>query len=225
MGEEGSTGSTSRSRSFQPEEEEEAFGHMNDLPLTFCSTTSFRAVGLREILQSSVEVLGESGLGISEKVVLWDGMFFVAKRFRRVLVRKGEFGRRVERLALVSAGCESLVPLRAYLYAKRTKLVLFQYYPMGSLAVLLSGVSLSLSLWSLLYFTPSWLIHQLGHEWNRINILCCEPVSAGCSRNFSVPGEHEKCLWGPFDPPVDEMELSIEFSIVHVQTQGLQMNS
>ncbi|XXG89943.1 hypothetical protein AAC387_Pa12g1824 [Persea americana] len=139
MGEEGSTGSTSRSRSFQPEEEEEAFGHMNDLPLTFCSTTSFRAVGLREILQSSVEVLGESGLGISEKVVLWDGMFFVAKRFRRVLVRKGEFGRRVERLALVSARCESLVPLRAYLYAKRTKLVLFQYHPMGSLAVLLSG--------------------------------------------------------------------------------------
>lgn len=148
-GDEGSGGS-SRSRSHQAEEEEEAFGHLTDLPLTFCCATSAsspppsmssfsRPLGLREVLQSSVQVLGESGFGISEKVILWDGAVFAAKRFRRVVVGKGEFGRRVDRLAHVSARCEYLVPLRAYVYAKRTKVVLCDYYPMGSLADLLAG--------------------------------------------------------------------------------------
>ncbi|KAK1274961.1 putative inactive receptor kinase [Acorus gramineus] len=80
-----------------------------------------------------------SGLGISEKAVLGDASTYVAKRFRRASVKRLEFGRRVERLAEVGRRCDRLVPLRAYLYSKRTKLVLFDYYPMGSLSDLLAG--------------------------------------------------------------------------------------
>ncbi|XP_058095986.1 probable inactive receptor kinase At5g58300 [Magnolia sinica] len=135
----GSVGSNnSRSRSYQQDDDEEPFGYMTDLPLTFCGGPRFRPLGLREVLQSSVQVLGESGLGISEKIVLSDGVF-AAKRFRRVSVSKSEFRRRVERLAHVSARCEYLVPLRAYVYAKRVKVVLCRYYAMGSLADLLTG--------------------------------------------------------------------------------------
>ncbi|MBA0652075.1 hypothetical protein Goklo_019359 [Gossypium klotzschianum] len=50
-----------------------------------------------------------------------------------------EFGRRVERLAHVCNNSDYLVPITAYLYPKRIKLVLCDYYPMGSLADLLSS--------------------------------------------------------------------------------------
>ncbi|KAL5989283.1 hypothetical protein ACLOJK_010173 [Asimina triloba] len=133
-------GSLGGSQQMDEEEEEALFGHLSDLPLTFCGGAQhFRALGLKEVLQSSVQVLGESGLGISEKVVLWDGAVFASKRFRKVSVGRTEFRRRMERLARISADCQHLVPLRAYVYAKRIKVVLCSYYPMGSLADLLSG--------------------------------------------------------------------------------------
>ncbi|KAF8380085.1 hypothetical protein HHK36_027555 [Tetracentron sinense] len=130
----------SRSLSFH-EDDDWIAGLMDDLPLSFCDR---RRGGeslptLREVLLSSVQVMGENGLGISEKVVLLDGAVYAAKRFRKVTVRSAEFGRRVERLAHVSRRSEYLVPITAYLYAKRIKLVLSDYYPMGSLADLLVG--------------------------------------------------------------------------------------
>ncbi|KAI3468623.1 hypothetical protein Pfo_025286 [Paulownia fortunei] len=94
---------------------------------------------LRQVLTASVGVIGESPLGMTEKVVLLGGKICAVKRFRRVGVRKSEFGRRIERLAQVGNQCEYLVPVTAYLYAKRIKFVVSDYYPMGSLADLLSG--------------------------------------------------------------------------------------
>ncbi|KAL5727066.1 non-specific serine/threonine protein kinase [Ranunculus cassubicifolius] len=152
-------GSSNRTTPLNYHEDEECIvGLTGDLPLTMCdggSYTKTRVKGvlcLREVMMGSVQMMGESGLGISEKVVLMDGMVYAAKRFKKVTVGRKEFGRRVERLALVSKGSEHLLQVRAYLYAKRIKIILCDYYPMGSLADLLNGA------------------RQLGHtplDWNQ----------------------------------------------------------
>lgn len=94
---------------------------------------------LRQVLRASVGVIGESTLGMTEKVVLLGGKICAVKRFRKVAVRKREFGRRVERIAQIGNQCEYLVPVSAYLYAKRIKFVVSDYYAMGTLADLLAG--------------------------------------------------------------------------------------
>ncbi|XP_020546907.1 probable inactive receptor kinase RLK902 [Sesamum indicum] len=103
------------------------------------SPNSSESMTLRQVLRASVGVVGESPLGMTEKVVLLGGKICAVKRFRRVAIRKREFGRRIERVAQVGNQCEFLVPVTAYLYAKRIKFVVCDYYPMGSLADLLSG--------------------------------------------------------------------------------------
>lgn len=106
------------------------------------SYTKTRAKGvlcLREVMMGSVQMMGESWLGISEKVVLMDGMVYAAKRFKKVSVTGRDFSKRVERLARISKGSEHLLQVRAYLYAKRIKIILSDYYPMGSLSDLLKG--------------------------------------------------------------------------------------
>ncbi|KAL0393662.1 UNVERIFIED_CONTAM: putative receptor-like protein kinase [Sesamum latifolium] len=103
------------------------------------SSESTRMMTLRQVLRASVGVMGESPLGMTEKVVLLGGKICAVKRFRRVGIRKREFGRRIERVAQVGNQCEFLVPVTAYLYAKRIKFVVCDYYPMGTLADLLSG--------------------------------------------------------------------------------------
>lgn len=131
--------------------EEGIVGFMKDLPLIHCDHHVGNKRGvccgeagaahltLREVLRSSVGVIGESRLGITEKVVLSDGRVCALKRFRKLSVRRSEFGKRIQRLAMVSHKCKYLVPVTAYLYAKRIKFILCDYYPMGSLADLLSG--------------------------------------------------------------------------------------
>lgn len=91
-------------------------------------------------MRSSVGVIGQKGrLGLSEKVVLLNGKICVLKRFNKVSIKRGEFGRRIVRFGLVSSECKYIVPIHAYFYAKRIKFVVCQYYPMGSLADLLTS--------------------------------------------------------------------------------------
>ncbi|KAK6935509.1 Protein kinase domain [Dillenia turbinata] len=94
---------------------------------------------LRAVLRSSVCVMGESPLGFTEKVVLLEGKICAVKRFRKLSVKRKEFGRRIEHLAHISSRCEYLIPVTAYLYTKRIKFVICDYYPMGSLSDLLLG--------------------------------------------------------------------------------------
>ncbi|KAF6173013.1 hypothetical protein GIB67_006389 [Kingdonia uniflora] len=143
----------SRSQSHNADDEDCLVGLAGDLPLNICRSGGYYDGGdphirtpvkvaslyLREVLMSSVQVMGESGLGISEKVVLPNQGVYASKRFRNVTVSRKEFGRRVEKLVQVSKGNEYLVQVRGYLYAKRIKFVLCDYYPMGSLADLLDG--------------------------------------------------------------------------------------
>lgn len=95
---------------------------------------------LKDVMRASVGVVGESMLGVTEKVVFSDGTCCVLKRFRTVGLRRTRFGRRVARLAEVGQRCDYLVPMKAYLYSKRFKFVVCDYYPMGSLYDLLIGL-------------------------------------------------------------------------------------
>ncbi|XP_037495065.1 probable inactive receptor kinase At3g08680 isoform X2 [Jatropha curcas] len=114
-------------------------GFEDDLPLVFCGNNNESQLTLREVLRASVSVMGESRLGMTQKAVLLEGKIYAVKRFRKVRVGRREFGKRVERLSQVSQKCAYLVPVTAFLYSKRIKFVLCDYYPMGSLADLLSG--------------------------------------------------------------------------------------
>lgn len=95
---------------------------------------------LKDVMGASVGVVGETSLGLVEKVVFLDGTYNVLKRFRMVCVRRREFGRRVSRLAAIGRRCDYLVQMKAYLYSKRFKFVVCDYYPMGSLYDLLTGM-------------------------------------------------------------------------------------
>lgn len=129
------------------EYEDFLFGFMDDIPLISLQNDSKSNKGvsnsetmkLRQILRASVGVMGESPLGMTEKVVFEGGKMSAVKRFRRVVIKKNEFGRRIKRVAEIGKQCDCLVPLTAYLYAKRIKFVVSHYYPMGTLADLLSG--------------------------------------------------------------------------------------
>ncbi|KAM7257504.1 hypothetical protein ACFE04_013245 [Oxalis oulophora] len=128
----------SKSGSILDEYDDCIVGFMDDIPLIPCGNSGIH-ITLREVLRASVGVIGESRLGITEKVVLLKGKICVLKRFRKLSVRRTEFGRRVAKLAMVSCKSKYLVPVTAYLYAKRIKFLLCDYYPMGSLADLLAG--------------------------------------------------------------------------------------
>ncbi|XP_074341544.1 putative inactive receptor kinase At2g26730 [Apium graveolens] len=115
-------------------------GFMDDTPLNTChDVPGATRLTLREVLRGSVGVVGQSRLGMIEKVVLLGGQVCSLKRFREVSVKRIEFGRRIERLAEVSKQCRYLVPVTSYLYTRRIKFVVSHYFPMGSLADLLAG--------------------------------------------------------------------------------------
>ncbi|KAG6782874.1 hypothetical protein POTOM_012299 [Populus tomentosa] len=73
-------------------------GFMGDRPLFFCGESVSR-LSLRETLRASVGVMGESPLGLTEKVVLLRGKLYALRRFRALRVRRREFGKRIESLA------------------------------------------------------------------------------------------------------------------------------
>lgn len=135
------------------EYEDFLFGFMDDIPLISLEDSKGVEMKLRQILRGSVGVMGESPLGMTEKVVFLGGKISAVKRFRRVVIRRNEFGRRIQRVSEIGNQCDCLVPLSAYLYAKRIKFVVSHYYPMGSLADLLSGISLLLFPFSFFYLS------------------------------------------------------------------------
>ncbi|GJR50787.1 probable inactive receptor kinase [Tanacetum coccineum] len=95
---------------------------------------------LKDVMGASLGVVGESALGVTEKVVCsGSGKLRVLKRFRMVGIKRARFGRRVTRLAAIGQCCDYIVPMKGYLYSKRFKFVVCDYYPMGSLYDLLIG--------------------------------------------------------------------------------------
>ncbi|KAG8078309.1 hypothetical protein GUJ93_ZPchr0007g6017 [Zizania palustris] len=93
---------------------------------------------LEDLLRASAEVLGKGSYGTTYKAVLEDGTTVVVKRLKEVVVGKKDFEQHMEIIGRVGQH-QNIVPLRAYYYSKDEKLLVYDYIPDGSLAVVLHG--------------------------------------------------------------------------------------
>ncbi|XP_030471369.1 probable inactive receptor kinase At2g26730 [Syzygium oleosum] len=95
------------------------------------------AFDLEDLLRASAEVLGKGGGGTSYKAVLEEGTTVVVKRLKDVAAGKRVFEEHMEAVGKVRH--DNVVELRAYYYSNNEKLLVFDYFPLGSLAALLHG--------------------------------------------------------------------------------------
>ncbi|PIN20820.1 Serine/threonine protein kinase [Handroanthus impetiginosus] len=93
---------------------------------------------LEDLLRASAEVLGKGSFGTAYKAVLEESTTVVVKRLKEVIVGKKDFEQQMEIIGRVGQH-PNVVPLRAYYYSKDEKLLVYDYYPGGSLAALLHG--------------------------------------------------------------------------------------
>ncbi|KAL6911207.1 hypothetical protein ACP4OV_000012 [Aristida adscensionis] len=107
--------------------------------LVFCGGAR-EMYSLEELLRASAETLGRGEVGSTYKAVMETGFIVTVKRMRDPSaggVGAAEFGRRAEELGRVRH--PNVVPLRAYFQAKEERLLVYDYYPNGSLFSLIHG--------------------------------------------------------------------------------------
>ncbi|MCO5571251.1 hypothetical protein L7F22_024988 [Adiantum nelumboides] len=100
---------------------------------------------LEELLHASAEVLGKGSFGTAYKAVLDDGFMVVVKRLREVSIGRKEFEQHMGIVGRLQH--PNLVPLRAYYFSKEEKLLVHDYYPLGSLSSLLHGAKKTVLDW------------------------------------------------------------------------------
>ncbi|TKW42436.1 hypothetical protein SEVIR_1G384700v4 [Setaria viridis] len=107
--------------------------------LVFCGGVA-EMYSLEELLRASAETLGRGEVGSTYKAVMETGFIVTVKRMRDPSaggVGAPEFGRRAEELGRVRH--PNAVALRAYFQAKEERLLVYDYYPNGSLFSLVHG--------------------------------------------------------------------------------------
>lgn len=93
---------------------------------------------LEDLLKASAETLGRGIIGSTYKAVMESGYIVTVKRLRDSrFPRLEEFRRHVEIIGRLRH--PNLVPLRAYFQAKEERLVVYDYFPNGSLFSLVHG--------------------------------------------------------------------------------------
>ncbi|VFR03407.1 unnamed protein product [Cuscuta campestris] len=93
---------------------------------------------LEDLLRASAETLGRGTMGSTYKAVMESGYIVTVKRLRESRYPPlEEFRRRVEILGRLRH--PNLVPLRAYFQAKEERLLVYDYFPNGSLFSLIHG--------------------------------------------------------------------------------------
>ncbi|CAH2041380.1 unnamed protein product, partial [Thlaspi arvense] len=112
---------------------------------------------LEDLLKASAETLGRGSMGSTYKAVMETGFIVTVKRLKDARYpRLEEFRRHMEVLGRLRH--PNLVPLRAYFQAKEERLLVYDYFPNGSLFSLIHGtfsrLSISLSIPSLTLFRP-----------------------------------------------------------------------
>jgi hypothetical protein len=96
---------------------------------------------LEDLLKASAETLGRGTIGSTYKAVMESGFIVTVKRLKDARYpRLEEFRRHMDLLGRLRH--PSLVPLRAYFQAKEERLIVYDYFPNGSLFSLLHGMSL-----------------------------------------------------------------------------------
>ncbi|KAF5747494.1 inactive leucine-rich repeat receptor-like serine/threonine-protein kinase [Tripterygium wilfordii] len=93
---------------------------------------------LEDLLKASAETLGRGTMGSTYKAVMESGYIVTVKRLKDSRYpRMEEFRRQVEILGRLRH--PNLVPLRAYFQAKEERLLVYDYFPNGSLFSLIHG--------------------------------------------------------------------------------------
>ncbi|KAG1359496.1 inactive leucine-rich repeat receptor-like serine/threonine-protein kinase [Cocos nucifera] len=105
--------------------------------LAFCGGVE-EMYSLEELLKASAETLGRGTVGSTYKAVMESGFIVTVKRLKDS-ARPGveEFRRRMEELGHLRH--PNLVPIRAYFQAKEERLLVYDYFPNGSLFSLIHG--------------------------------------------------------------------------------------
>lgn len=101
---------------------------------------------MEDLLKASAETLGRGTMGSTYKAVMESGYIVTVKRLKESRYpRMEEFRRHIEILGRLRH--PNLVPLRAYFHAKEERLLVYDYFPNGSLFTLVHGkLHLSLQL-------------------------------------------------------------------------------
>ncbi|KAL6533278.1 hypothetical protein OROMI_027390 [Orobanche minor] len=94
---------------------------------------------LEDLLRASAEVLGKGSFGTTYKAALEDATTVVVKRLKEVVVGRREFEHQMEIVGNIRHA--NVAPLRAYYYSKDEKLVVYDYYRLGSMSALLHGIA------------------------------------------------------------------------------------
>uniref|UniRef100_A0A2P2MYI2 Uncharacterized protein MANES_01G046700 n=1 Tax=Rhizophora mucronata TaxID=61149 RepID=A0A2P2MYI2_RHIMU len=95
------------------------------------------AFDLEDLLRASAEVLGKGTFGMAYKAILEDATTVVVKRLKEVSVGKRDFEQQMEIVGSIRH--ENVVELKAYYYSKEEKLMVYEYYPQGSVSSILHG--------------------------------------------------------------------------------------
>ncbi|KAL6955003.1 hypothetical protein U1Q18_042681 [Sarracenia purpurea var. burkii] len=93
------------------------------------------AFDLEDLLRASAEVLGKGTFGTAYKAALEDATMVVVKRLKAARVAKRDFEQQME--VVGSIRHENIAALRAYYYSKDEKLMVYDYYNLGSISALL----------------------------------------------------------------------------------------
>ncbi|KAL8142471.1 hypothetical protein V2J09_015503 [Rumex salicifolius] len=100
-------------------------------------SSSNLAFGLEDLLGASAELLGKGVFGTTYKVVLEDSAMVVVKRLKGVSAGKREFEQQMKTLGSIKH--ENVVALRAYYYSNDEKLMVHDYFNIGSISKMLHG--------------------------------------------------------------------------------------
>ncbi|XP_031265206.1 inactive leucine-rich repeat receptor-like serine/threonine-protein kinase At1g60630 isoform X1 [Pistacia vera] len=111
--------------------------------LVFCGAGDEQMnYSLEDLLKASAETLGRGTMGSTYKAVLESGFIVTVKRLKDARYpRMEEFRRHMEIIGRLRH--PNLVPLRAYFQAKEERLLVYDYFPNGSLFSLIHGTRTS----------------------------------------------------------------------------------
>lgn len=108
---------------------------------------------MEDLLKASAETLGRGTMGSTYKAVMESGYIVTVKRLKESRYpRMEEFRRHIEIIGRLRH--PHLVPLRAYFHAKEERLLVYDYFPNGSLFSLVHGMP-SLTLFKSLLTTQT----------------------------------------------------------------------
>lgn len=123
---------------------------------------------MEDLLKASAETLGRGTMGSTYKAVMESGYIVTVKRLKESRYpRMEEFRRHIEIIGRLRH--PHLVPLRAYFHAKEERLLVYDYFPNGSLFSLVHGMHA-------IFFSP---LLYIFYQFLMSLFVCCFLISCG----------------------------------------------